>query len=85
MRLGVELFRAVAPAKRIVVERNLPGPGTCRLLGKNLFQLVRDSWVLDQDALLAIEPRRSRIEVITADEYESRVDGQRFRVQARTG
>ena len=45
----------------------------------------RDSWVLDQDALLAIEPRRSRIEVVAADEYNPRVDGQRFRVQARTG
>src|SRR5262247_798702 len=81
----VESLRAVAPLQVLAVQRDLPGALARRLRSEDPFELLRQRLVLDQHALLAVEPGGARIQVVAADEQSPSVDGECLRVQGRAG
>src|SRR4249919_559179 len=76
---------AVAPAQSAIHLLHLPGVLSGEMLVKDERELPRQVRVGDQHALLGIDRRRTRVEVVGPDEYMAVVDHHRLGVQAGTG
>src|SRR5690606_32472291 len=66
--VAVEGLLAVRPAEFAVLTGHAPGAGRGGLYFEQGLELARQHLALGQYALLAVERRRSRIEVVAADE-----------------
>lgn len=82
-RIRIESLVAVAPALLAAFQRDFPGTLSCGLAVKDRLELFSEDRVLHQHALLAIQPGRSRVEIVAADKQRLAVDRNRLGMQAR--